>query len=99
MENKIQFKAVLKQEDLAYYVSDAEIIRFISENAPMPWNKCCSFVRDVGITSESSSGGALWERKDVMNNEEEYNSEQIKWMKLFFKAHPFIDKVMFVFDD
>jgi hypothetical protein len=91
-------KGLLKQEDLSYYISNADIIKFISKNAPMDWNRCCDFVRKNNITSDE--GPAYWRRKDVLGkNSDEYNSEAIKWMKLFFEAHPFIDSVMIVFDD
>lgn len=91
-------KATLKKEDLAYYISEADIIRFIHENAPMEWNKCCDYVRECNITGEE--GSAFWMKENVFGkNNVDYNPEAIKWMKLFFEAHPFINKVMIVFDD
>lgn len=64
----------------------------------MDWNECCDFVRDNGITG--SEGSIFWQRKSVFSEQVEYyQPEAIKWMKLFFEAHPFIEQIMIVFDD
>lgn len=86
----------LKQEDIPHYVSDADMIRFISKNAPMDWNKCCDFVREHNICGEE---GPIYWTKDILVKPELYNEEQIKWIGAFFEAYPFIEKFMLVFDD
>lgn len=90
-----KYKAVLKEKDRIDYVSDANMIRFIQANSDMEWNNICDYVRDEGICGEE--GRTLWYKKDVMN--ETGKSEAYDWMRAFFFAHPWIEKVMFVFDD
>lgn len=89
-------KPVLKQESSIHFVSDADMIKFISENAPMDWNKCCRFVIAHDICGED--GPIFWD-KDVLSHPAEYNEEQIKWVGAFFEAHPWIERMMIVFDD
>jgi hypothetical protein len=89
-------KPVIKKEDVIAYVSDADMIEFISENAPMEWNKCCDYVRDNGITG--SEGKVYW-TKDILKRPKLYNEQQVKWITAFFDTHPWIEKFMCVFDD
>ena len=65
---------------------------------PMEWNDCCDFVRDVNITSVNE-GGSHWRKEEVTNVPEEFNSEAVKWIKAFFDAHPWMERMMIVFDD
>ncbi len=91
-------KPVLKEKETAYYVSEGDMIEFISENAPMDWNNCCSFVRDNNICG--NDGSIYWAKEIIKNAKpEDYNEEQIKWVGAFFEAHPWIEKMMIVFDD
>lgn len=90
-------KPVLKQEESTYYISESDIIRFISENAPMDWNKCCRFVRDKHITS--GDGDKIYWTKQQLSKSKSLNEEQIKWISAFFEAHPWIERMMIVFDD
>jgi hypothetical protein len=94
----MEIHPVLKQKDQITYVSEVDIVRFISENAPMDWNKCCDFIRDENISGDE--GKVLW-NKDVFQkkNLKYYNKNQIKWITAFFDAHPWIEKMMVVFDD
>ncbi len=94
------YKPVLKQKDALTYVSDADMIKFISTNAPMDWNECCKFVRKNNITSDGLGGGnhVYWD-KDILKNPKNYNENQVKWIGAFFEAHPFIESMMIVFDD
>ena len=93
-------KPVIKQEEATYYVSDAELISFICENSDMSWNKICDYVREESISS-NEHGSTYWDREDVFEEgaEAEYNPNAIRWMREFFNAHPFMDRVMMVFDD
>ena len=65
----------------------------------MNWNKCCNFVRDYNIIGN----GYLrikWDKNCfVGKNKKYYNEHQIKWITLFFDAHPWIERIMIVFDD
>jgi hypothetical protein len=85
---------VIKQNEAKYYVSTADMVSFISQNAPMDWNDCCDFVRDNGICDERT----YWD-KDILKNPKSYNEEQVIWITAFFKAHPFIERFMIVFYD
>lgn len=90
-------KSVLKKENCIYYVSEADIIKFITQNSDIDWNDCCDFVRDNDITSDEG-GKVYWTKSDVLDRPDEYNPEAIKWMTAFFEAHPGIDRVMICFD-
>jgi hypothetical protein len=37
--------------------------------------------------------------KDLIELPQYYNDEQLKWIGAFFDAHPWIEKMMVVFDD
>lgn len=90
-------KPVLKKEKSIYYVSDADIIQFISENYKMDWNKCCEFVSDNNITGKE--GRVFWTKESILKNPKAYNEEQVRWIGAFFEAHPWIESMMIVFDD
>jgi len=91
-------KSVLKQEYMAHYVSDADIIRFIDQNSDMGWNPICNYVVKHHIVGDNEP--AYWERSSFINPSlEEYNEHQIKWIGGFFEAHPFIERMYVVFDD
>jgi hypothetical protein len=96
----IKYKGLLKPKDLAYYVSDSQLIDFITKNSKMDENEVCDYVRENDIVSEDGRG-VLWTKKDVLNKKEHqyYNPNAIEWMTKFFEAHPFIERVMVVFDD
>lgn len=89
---------VLEQKNAIYYVSEHEIINFISDNMPMDHNKCCDFVRKhINSSAESS----FWEKEDMINPKKSkyYDQEAVKWIKAFFETHPWIERMMIVFDD
>jgi len=91
-------KSVLKQEEATHYVSDAEMIEFISKNAPMDWNECCDFVRDNNIVGDE--GQIYWIKSQIENAKPgDYNEKAIKWVGAFFEAHPWIERMMIVFND
>ncbi len=94
-----KYKAVISQEDAIYYVEDADIVKFISENCHMEWNETCDFVFEIGIINVS--GLSFWQRKDVFDEklQKQYNPIAIEWMTKFFEAHPFMENIMIVFDD
>ena len=89
-------KPVLKKEDSIYFISSSEMIRFIVENSRMIHNDVCKFVMDKGICNDEYGPG-LWEKEDL--NPDYYNKEQIYWIGAFFEAHPWIKKMMIVFND
>lgn len=95
LNESIEFKPVVKQKDLPYYISSAEMIRFITLNSTMDWNKCCDYVRKYGICDGDGEDVTFWNKDDIT----EYNPEQLKWVTAFFEAHPFIEKMALVFDN
>ena len=88
-----EFKPHVKKSDPLHYVSDADMIYFITKNSGMDWNTCCEYVRENNITGEE--GSAHWSKSDV----ETPSNEGEKWVNAFFKAHPWITNMMVVFDD
>lgn len=94
-----KYKAVISQEEATYYVGDSDIVKFISENGSMPWNKTCKYVQENDIVS-SEGDVVCWTRDHVFdeNQAKYYNENAIYWMKEFFNAHPFMNKIMVVFD-
>lgn len=93
-------KPIITQEEATYYISEADMIKFISENAPMEWNTTCGYIRKVGITDDEG-GRTYWTKESVFDEKKEkhYNKESVQWMRNFFNAHPFMEKIMIVFDD
>ncbi len=59
----------------------------------MDHNTVCEFVKDHIL--DSFDVVHYFTRKEVP----EYNTETQKWVGAFFKAHPWINKMMVVFDD
>ena len=93
-------KPILKENDPYHYVSENEMVKFIRENSDMEHNDVCDYVRKHGITG--GEGHTLWDASDFDNPREVklyYNEHQVKWVKGFFEAHPWIKKMMLVFDD
>lgn len=98
-KNKNNMKSTLEKEDAIHYVSESDMINFIDENSDMGWNKICDFIHKVGITNHNES--TLWCKSDIIDirNDPYYNEDQVKWIIDFFEAHPWIEKMMIVFDD
>lgn len=90
------FKSVLDKNYTIHYVDSSTMIRFIRENSEMKDNDISKFVRDKGICDDDF-GPALWEKCSL--NPEEYNEEQVYWIGAFFEAHPWIEKMMIVFNN
>ena len=73
-EEKIKYIPVVEKADAQHYVSDGDMINFITTNSGMDWNVCCDYVRDKNITGEE--GVAFWD-KDILKNPQEYNEGAI----------------------
>jgi len=89
---------VLDQTQAIYYVDSSKMIKFIRDNSNMEHNKVCDFVRDYDIC-DGEFGPAYWDKSDLTNNANEFNAEQIKWVNAFFEVHPWIERMMIVFND
>lgn len=93
-----EFEPVIKKEDSCYYVSESEIIEFINRNSNMSWNEICNYVRDNRIVGQE--GRIYWVRDNFYGDGSRYyNEDQKKWIGGFFSTHPWIDRMMIVFDD
>jgi hypothetical protein len=92
-------KQVLDKTQQIHYIEQGDMIRFICKNTDMEWNSACYFVSDHDIGADGY-GPAFWE-KDTMKSAtlDQYNAEQIMWINGFFEAHPWIEKMMIVFND
>jgi hypothetical protein len=91
-------KSVIKEKDAIYYVNSSDMVKFIKINSKIKHNDVCQLVRNHNICDDEY-GPSFWEKKDLMNNPEEYNTEAVKWVSAFFEAHPWIEKMVIVFDN
>lgn len=95
-----KIKPVLKKSESIYYIINSDMIEFIKKNSKMEWNDICDFVMDNEIVC-SDGNRVLWRKKDLSNEKElsYLNENQIKWVGMFFEAHPWIEEMMINFDD
>lgn len=78
---------VIKEENTAYWIDESDLIQFISKNqTEMGWNQICDFIRNF----INDTGNTYFEKN---------NKELPFWVDEFFKAHPFLSKIYFVFND
>lgn len=87
-------KPVIENDNAIYYVSQSDMLKFIEEN------KNCE--RDVAsrITREIFNNDSDKVYYDGKIEKKSWNSEpEVFWINNFFDAHPFMKKIMFVFDD
>jgi hypothetical protein len=91
---------VLLQSKQIHYVSEADMVRFVSQNAPMEWNEACKFIRNKGLTSDEGEK-VYWTKESIHKPDAKkyHNEDQLKWIVAFFDAHPWIERMMVVFDD
>jgi hypothetical protein len=90
-------KQVLDKSQAIYYVDESDMVKFISINMPMARNKSYAFVREF-ITSEDAET-VFYDKKDITDNPNSYLPDQVQWIGAFFDTHPWIDRMMVVFDD
>jgi hypothetical protein len=91
-------KQVLDKSQAIYYVDSSDLISFIEANSDMEWNDVCEFVKENDI-GPGEYGPAFWEKTDLIKNPKDFNEEQVYWLGAFFDTHPWIDRMMVVFDD
>lgn len=89
---------VLSEVDKIYYVDSSHVIDFIKKNSEMEWNEVCEFVRYHNICG-GDYGNAYWVKEDLVKCSKEYNENQVYWVGAFFEAHPWIERMMVVFDN
>jgi len=87
-------KTFINEDDLIAYVSESDMIKFIEANSDYEWNQLCDL---CGKEIFSEEGKVYYDGKIKKEN---WNTEfAVEWVNNFFDAHPFIKKLMFVFDD
>lgn len=91
-------KQVLDKSQAIYYVDYSDMITFIRENSTMKHNDISRFVIKQDICDDEY-GPSFWEKSDLIENPEEFNEEQLYWVGGFFDAHPWIERMMIVFND
>jgi len=90
-------KQVLDETQQIHYVDECDIIEFITINSNMEWNKCCDYIREHHISSVE--GKSHWRKSELIEeNKDDYDPEAYYWILAFFEAHPWINKMMIVFD-
>lgn len=95
---KKKIKPCINKKDLYHYISESDIIKFVTINSNLNWNMACDYVRNIGLTSDDGEP-ISWEQNDVYSADTvEVQPEAIEWMKKFYEAHPFLDKIVFVLD-
>jgi len=90
-KNKIM-KPVISKEDATYYVDEAEFIKFVEQNSEYGWNKLCDICRDEVFNEE---GKTYFTEKPTNEHHTEF---AVEWIGAFYDAHPFMERIMFVFD-
>jgi hypothetical protein len=91
-------KSVLNELEQIHYVDSSKMVEFIRMNSDMEHKKVCDFVKDYDICDDEF-GPAYWCKEDLINEPYEYNKEQVEWVGAFFEAHPWIERMMIVFND
>ena len=95
-------KPVLEKETAIHYVSYTSMIRFIETNSDMSWNQATNFIEKYNIAGEEGES-VYWERESMKREKDlsprsQYNEIQVTWINAFFEAHPWIERMVIVFD-
>lgn len=91
-------KAAIKEKKAIYYIDSSNMIKFITSNSTMKHDDVCDFVRDKNIC-DGEYGPSYWEKSYLIKNQSSYNKDQIYWISAFFEAHPWIERMMIVFNN
>lgn len=86
-------KPVITENEATHYVDEADFIKFIEQNSDYNWDYLCDICRDEIFGSE---GKVYYANKPALKYHTEF---AVKWVGAFFDAHPFMSKIMIVFDD
>jgi hypothetical protein len=85
--------SVIKREDAIYYVDEADFIAFVEKNSEYEWNNICDICRNEVF---NESGKTYFKKYPTGELSSEFT---VTWVSAFFNAHPFMERIMFVFDD
>lgn len=88
----MKYKNVIKQEDATYYVSVGVFQNFVIANSTLEED-----------TIDNESRKVFGEYKDIFFNKKPSSNTTTKfgveWIGKFMDAHPYMKRIMFVFDD
>lgn len=88
-------KPIIKENEAIHYVSQSDLMMFISKNEDgVDLN---SIVDDANNNIFNYERNVYFHEKPV--DVDSYNEYLVKWVGAFFDAHPFMNKIYFVFDD
>lgn len=99
--NSNNIKPTLDHQNQIHYVTEYELIKFIETNIEDGSIDVQDLVRNNKLGPHSDTDMTYWDEKtviDMLNHPTEYNPHQVKWITAFFKAHPWIKKMMICFD-
>ena len=88
---------ILAEKDRIDFVYQSDLIKFIILNSTMEWNEVWDIVKNT-IFHENISYYIKTEIKSPKKSEY-YTKESVEWVGKFFDTHPWLDKVMFVYDN
>ena len=89
---------VITEENFIYYVDETDFLDFIVQNSDYEYtsssyNKLCAICRDEVF---NESGKTYFTEKISSEN---YSEFAVNWINLFYDAHPFMQRIMFVFNN
>jgi hypothetical protein len=91
--------SIYKEEDCVHYVPYSALTKFISLSANINDNEAYRIKEEIDVL-DYDNGKVLYDRKDVFReNDPFYSKDKYNWIRWFFEAHPFMNRIMFVFDD
>ena len=88
-------KSVINVNEAIYYVSEADMVKFIEANSDYDWNQLCDLCRDSKMFGEDGKTYYVGKISKASHNTE----FSVEWINNFYDAHPFMQRIMFVFDD
>lgn len=90
---------VYTKDQCYHYVSYSDLIKFIEENSKLCYNEVTLLVEENDIL-DYDNGKISYSREHVFRcGNSIYMVYKYNWIRDFFEAHTFMNKIMFVFDD
>jgi len=89
-------KAVLFEDEAIHYVDQSDFIRFVDSNSDYEWNWICDMV--ISERTFNEEGKTYYSEKPT-EADGCFSQFTIKWVGDFFDVHPFMKKIIFIFND
>ena len=86
-------KPIQNESEAIHYFSTADMAEFININSNYEYNDAIKLCRKYMFGDEDES---YYPDRATLD---EYNEFTVMWLNAFFDAHPYVKKVMFVFDN